>query len=115
MEENPEYQIQVLPMAEAPSSEATILTAIAGGTAPAASENIFIGFGAELWRAMLSFHWIPSQAGTSSLPPTNMEEAIKSWAFLMDILHSPIYSNPILYGWRIDIFGRAGQTAFQNI
>ena len=48
MAENPEYNIQILPMAEAPSSEATILTAIAGGTAPAASENIFIGFGAEL-------------------------------------------------------------------
>ena len=48
MAENPGYDIRVLPMAEAPS-QSNYLTAIAGGTAPAASENIFIGFGAELY------------------------------------------------------------------
>lgn len=109
MEENPEYQIQVLPMAEAPSSEATILTAIAGGTAPAASENIFIGFGAELWEsdALVPLDTLPGW--DELIAARNMEEAIKSWAFPDGHYYIlPIYSNPILYGWRIDILEELG-------
>lgn len=109
MAENPETQIQVMPMAEAPSSEATILTAVAGGTAPAASENIFIGFGAELYNsdALVPLDTLP---GWEELLATrNMEEAIEGWAFPDGHYYIlPIYSNPMMFGWRIDILEDMG-------
>lgn len=111
MAENPGYDIRVLPMAEAPSSEATILTAIAGGTAPAASENIFIGFGAELYdsKALVPLDTMPGWE--ELLKARNMEEAIQSWQFADGHYYIlPIYSNPILYGWRTDILAELGVT-----
>ena len=109
MAENPEYKISVMPMAEAPSSEATILTAIAGKTAPAASENIFIGFGAELVAsdALVPLDTLPGW--DELLASRSMEEAIQSWVFPDGHFYIlPIYSNPILYGWRIDILEEMG-------
>ncbi len=109
MAENPEYKIQVMPMAEAPSSEATILTAIAGGTAPAASENIFIGFGAELMEseALVALDTMPGWQ--ELLASRNMEEAIQAWMFPDGHYYIlPIYSNPILYSWRIDLLQEIG-------
>jgi multiple sugar transport system substrate-binding protein len=109
MAENPEYNIQVFPMAEAPSSEATILTAIAGGTAPAASENIFIGFGAELYESAALVPLDTLEGWDELIAARNMEGAIKGWAFPDGHYYIlPIYSNPILYGWRIDILEELG-------
>ncbi len=109
MEEKPEYKISIMPMAEAPSSEATILTAIAGGTVPAASENIFIGFGAELVasEALVALNTMPGWEELISA--RQMEEALQSWAFPDGHFYIlPIYSNPILYGWRIDLLQELG-------
>ena len=96
-------------MAEAPSSEATILTAIAGKTSPAASENIFIGFGAELVAsdALVPLDTLPGW--DELLASRSMEEAIQSWVFPDGHFYIlPIYSNPILYGWRVDILEEMG-------
>lgn len=45
---NPNVNVTVSAMPESPSSEAGIQSAIASGTAPAASENVFRGFAAQL-------------------------------------------------------------------
>jgi multiple sugar transport system substrate-binding protein len=109
MIDNPGYNIKVMPMAEAPSSEATILTAIAGSTAPAASENIFIGFGAELVASQALVPLDTLDGWQELLASRNMEEAILSWAFPDGHYYIlPIYSNPILYGWRTDILQDLG-------
>ena len=109
MAENPEYNIQILPMAEAPSSEATILTAIAGGTAPAASENIFIGFGAELVQSQALVPLDTMPGWDELIAARKMEEAIKGWVFPDGHYYIlPIYCNPILYGWRTDILAELG-------
>jgi len=109
MAENPDYNIRIMPMAESPSSEATILTAIAGGTAPAASENIFIGFGAELVNSQALVPLDTMPGWDELIAARNMEEAIKGWQF--DDGHYyilPIYCNPMLFGWRNDILAELG-------
>ena len=50
-EVNPNVEVTVSAMPESPSSEAGIQSAIASGTAPAASENVFRGFASQLAEA----------------------------------------------------------------
>lgn len=109
MAANPGAKIEVSAMAESPSSEATILTAIAGGTAPAASENIFIGFGQQLVdsEALVPLETMPGW--DEIIKNRKMEQTIQGWKFPDGHYYIlPIYSNAMLFGWRIDILKELG-------
>lgn len=109
MRERPDIRIDVRAMVESPSSEATILTAIAGGTAPAGSENIFIGFGAQLYEsgALVPLDTLPGW--DQIIRARGMEEAIEGWRFPDGHFYIlPIYSNAMLFGWRIDVLRELG-------
>ncbi|MBE3598750.1 MAG: extracellular solute-binding protein [Limnochordaceae bacterium] len=109
MAEHPDVKIDVRAMAESPTSEATILTAIAGKTAPTGSENIFMGFGAQLYesKALVPLDTLPGW--NELLKSRRMEEAIQGWKFPDGHYYVlPIYSNAMLFGWRLDTLKELG-------
>lgn len=111
MAKHPEVKIIVSPIPETPTSEAGILAAIAGGVAPTASENIFIGFGDQLVRSRAVVP-LNSFAGWEELVKARcMEETIKSWVFPDGNYYIiPMYVNAMLVAWRIDIIRELGYT-----
>jgi multiple sugar transport system substrate-binding protein len=112
MDQFPNVTIQVQAMPEAPTSEAGILTAIAGGQAPTASENIFIGFGGELSRADAIVPLNELEGWEDLLAARSMNDTIQGWEFADGNYYVlPIYSNAMLFGWRIDILEEIGYDA----
>ncbi len=108
-EANPNVMIEVSSMPESPTSEAGIQAAIAGGTAPVASENIFVGFGSELYRSEAVVPLNEMEGWQALLEDRSMEESIQSWQFDDGNYYIlPIYSNAMLFGWRIDILSEIG-------
>ena len=104
-----EIRVTVRAMAESPTSEATILTALAGGTAPTGSENIFIGFGSQLYEsnALVPLDTLPGWE--ELLKARKMEQSIQAWQFPDGHYYIlPIYANAMLFGWRIDILKELG-------
>ncbi len=109
MEEYPDVQIEVRAMPEAPTSEAGIQAALAGGNAPTASENIFIGFGGELFRSDALVPLNELEGWDQILEARNMTETIQGWEFEDGNYYVlPIYSNAILFGWRTDLLQELG-------
>lgn len=108
-EVNPEVTVTVTPIPESPSSEAAILASLAGGTGPTISENIFIGFGAQLFNAeaIVPLNTLPGW--DELLEARSMSTAIETWAFPDDNFYIlPIYTNPMLFGWRSDSLQELG-------
>ncbi len=108
---NPDVTITVTPIPETPSSEAAILASLAGGTGPTLSENIFVGFGAQLQNAgaVVSLDTLPGWADL--IAAREMETAIQSWTFADGHTYIfPIYTNAMLFGWRNDILNEVGIT-----
>ncbi|MEQ7051503.1 ABC transporter substrate-binding protein [Paenibacillaceae sp. P-4] len=106
---NPKIKINVSAIKESPSSEASIQAAIAGGNAPAISENINRGFAAQLAKskALVPLNSLPQFNDIVS--SRNMEKTLEPWKFADDNQYVlPIYSNPMLFGWRIDILKELG-------
>jgi len=104
-----DIRVTVRAMVESPSSEATILTALAGGTAPTGSENIFIGFGSQLYEsgALVPLDTLPGWE--ELIKARNMEQSIEAWRFPDGHFYIlPIYANAMLFGWRIDILQDLG-------
>ena len=107
--ENPEIKIKVSPIKESPTSEASIQTAIAGKSAPTMSENINRGFAAQLAESKALVPLNEIDGWEELLKNRNMQETIKTWKFSDDNQYvMPIYSNPMLFGWRIDILKEIG-------
>jgi len=101
--------VYVTAMVETPTSEATITNAIAGGKAPAASGNIFPGFGATLVNseALVPLDTLPGW--DELIQKRAMQDIIKSWTFSDGHVYIfPIYANAMLFGWRIDILRELG-------
>ncbi len=109
MAQHKDITVTVRPIPESPTSEAGIQAALAGGSAPAASENIFTGFAGQLTRdkALVPLDSMP---GWSDLiKARHMDQSIQGWKF--DDGHNyvlPIYSNAMLFGWRMDILKQIG-------
>ncbi|MEK4115104.1 ABC transporter substrate-binding protein [Paenibacillus sp. FSL W8-0919] len=105
----PDVKINVSPIKESPSSEASIQAAIAGGNAPTVAENINRGFAAQLSnsKALIPLDELPQfQEIVSS---RNMKGTIKPWVFADGHQYVlPIYSNPMLIGWRTDLLREIG-------
>jgi multiple sugar transport system substrate-binding protein len=108
-EENPDIKVNVSPIKESPTSEASIQSAIAGKSAPTMSENINRGFAAQLAesKALVPLNELPGWEDI--LAERQMEETIKTWKFSDGQQYVlPIYSNAMLFGWRIDILNELG-------
>lgn len=106
---NPDVTITVTPIPESPSSEAAILASLAGGNSPTISENIFIGFGAQLYNAeaIVPLNTLPGW--DELIAGRNATTAIETWAFPDGNFYIfPIYTNPMLFGWRSDILQTLG-------
>ncbi|WP_082233183.1 extracellular solute-binding protein [Halobacillus massiliensis] len=109
MEENEDVTINVSPMPESPSSEAGIQSAIAAGNAPAISENISRGFGAQLAESNAIVPLNEFDGYQELIEERQMSETMSTWTFADDqqfVL--PIYSNAMLFGWRMDILNELG-------
>ncbi|WP_041061843.1 ABC transporter substrate-binding protein [Jeotgalibacillus campisalis] len=107
--ENEDIKVEVSPMKESPTSEAGIQTAIAGKSAPTMSENINRGFAAQLAESKALVPLNEIEGFEELLQNRSMEETIKTWKFADDNQYvMPIYSNPMLFGWRIDVLKEAG-------
>lgn len=107
--QNEDITVEVTQMKESPSSEATIQSAIASNTAPTLSENINRSFAAQL-AASEAILPLEQQASFDTIvEDRNMKQTIDSWKFSDDSQYVlPVYSNPILFGWRLDILNELG-------
>lgn len=109
MQENANVSIEVSAIPESPSSEAGIQAALAGGTAPAASENIFTGFAGELLRSQAIVPLNELEGWNEAIEARSMGQTIESWTFEDGNYYIyPLYSNAILFAWRTDILGEIG-------
>ena len=104
-----EIHVYVTAMVEAPTSEATILAAIAGGKAPAGSENIFPGFGGVLAEANALVPLDTLPGFDELIEKRAMVGIIDAWRFADGHVYIlPIYANAMLFAWRIDILRELG-------
>lgn len=109
---NTNVKVNVTPMPETPSSEAGIQSAIAGGSAPTMSENIFRGFAAQLQesQAIVPLDTLPGW--NDIIKARNMKNTIAGWKFSDGHQYViPISSNSMLWGWRTDILKSLGYNA----
>lgn len=107
--ENRNVDITVSSIPEKPSSEASIQAAIAAKKAPAASENIMRSFGADLAEnnAIVALNELPGW--DEIIQKRNMSEMINTWKLNDGKQYVfPIYSNAMLFGWRLDILKELG-------
>lgn len=109
MEDNPNVKIDVSQMPESPTSEAGIQTALAGGSAPAISQNISRGFAAELAKSEAILPLNEFEGFEDLVNERNMTETMSTWEFSDGNQYVlPGYSSPILMAWRIDILRDLG-------
>jgi multiple sugar transport system substrate-binding protein len=107
--ENPKIKVNVSPMKESPTSEASIQSAIAGGSAPTMSENINRGFAAQLADSKALVPLDQVDGFDKVIQSRNMENTMKGWKFADGHQYVlPIYSNAMLFGWRLDILKQLG-------
>lgn len=106
---NPSIKVNVSPMKESPTSEASIQSAIAGGSAPTMSENINRGFAAQLSDSKALVPLDTLSGFDKVKQERNMDNTMKGWQFADGHQYVlPIYSNAMLFGWRLDILKQLG-------
>lgn len=106
---NPKIKVNVSPMKESPTSEASIQAAIAGGSAPTMSENINRGFAAQLADSKALVPLDTLQGFNQVVKERKMDNTMKGWEFADGHQYVlPIYSNAMLFGWRTDILKQLG-------
>ena len=107
--ENPDIKVNVSPMKESPTSEASIQSAIAGGSAPTMSENINRGFAAQLSESKALVPLNELEDWNDIIKTRNMANTMNGWEFADGNQYVlPIYSNAMLFGWRLDILKELG-------
>lgn len=108
-EVNPNVEVTVSAMPESPSSEAGIQSAIASGTAPAASENVFRGFASQLAEAQAIVPLDSFEDFDTIVSSRNMTAMMDAWKFGDDHQYVlPMFSNPSMFLWRIDLLKELG-------
>lgn len=107
--EHPNIKIKVSPMKESPTSEASIQAAIAGHNAPTMSENINRSFAAELAQSKAIVPLDQLSGWDDVVKARKMDNTIKGWTFSDGHQYvAPLYSNAMLFAWRIDILKKLG-------
>ncbi|MCJ8012163.1 ABC transporter substrate-binding protein [Paenibacillus sp. KQZ6P-2] len=108
---NPKVKVNVSVIKESPSSEASIQAAIAGGSAPTISENINRGFAAQLANSKALVPLDTLDGFNDIVTSRNMKDTIEPWKFADGHQYVlPIYSNAMLFGWRLDLLKDLGYT-----
>ncbi|TLG72934.1 sugar ABC transporter substrate-binding protein [Culicoidibacter larvae] len=105
---NPTLKIEVQQMPESPSSEAGIQNAIASGEAPVASENIQRGFAAQLADSEAILDLSNNAQFKALVEQRNMSDVIKGWEIDGKQYVVPLFSNPVLNMWRVDMLKELG-------
>ncbi|MBO0959907.1 extracellular solute-binding protein [Neobacillus sp. MM2021_6] len=107
--DHPNVKINVSAMPESPTSEAGIQSAIAGGTAPTMSENVFRGFAAQLAENKAIVPLDSFKSFDETVEKRNMKNIMEGWTFSDKHQYVlPVFSNPSLFVWRTDILKEAG-------
>lgn len=107
--ENTDVIVEVSQMKESPSSEATIQSAIASKTAPTLSENINRSFAAQLAASKAILPLEKQTDFDKIVAARKMTKTIDSWTFSDGSQYVfPVYSNPILFAWRLDTLKSMG-------
>lgn len=107
--ENPEIKVDVSQMKESPSSEATVQSAIASKTAPTLSENINRSFAAQLAASEALIPLNEKEFFETIVTNRKMTKSIDGWTFSDGNQYvMPVYSNPILFAWRLDLLEELG-------
>ncbi len=109
MAQHKDVHITVRAMPETPSSEAGIQSALAGGTAPTASENIFTGFASQLVndQAIVPLDQMPGW--NDIISTSHMNQTIQGWKFGDNHTYVlPLYTNAVLVAWRSDLLKQLG-------
>lgn len=104
--ENRKVEFTAIPAAG--SSEEAIMNALASGTEPDISTNIFIGFAKQL-SELKQLNDYSKMPGFQELVETrHMGKAVSSWQFGGQQTVIPIYISPIVYWWRGDLLAAQG-------
>lgn len=107
--ENKGIKVNISQIKESPTSEASIQSAIAAKSAPTISENINRGFAAQLADSKTLAPLNELEGWDKVVEGRQMKETVKSWKFSDGNQYVlPIYSNPMLFGWRIDVLKEIG-------
>lgn len=102
-------KINVSAIKESPTSEASIQSAIAAKSAPTISENINRGFGAQLADSKALVPLDTLDGFQDIVKERNMNSTIEPWKFADGHQYVlPIYSNAMLFGWRLDTLKELG-------
>ena len=101
-------KVEFTPIPAAGSSEEAIMNALASGTEPDISTNIFIGFARQLTE-LKQLNDYSKMPGFQALVETrHMGNAMASWKFDGQQNVIPIYISPIVYWWRSDLLADYG-------
>ncbi|MCB5935452.1 ABC transporter substrate-binding protein [Caldibacillus thermoamylovorans] len=107
--EHSDIKVNVSAIKESPTSEASIQSAIAAKKAPTMSENINRGFGALLSESKAIVPLNKLEGFDKLVKTRQMTETIESWKSADGNQYIfPIYSNSMLFGWRLDILKELG-------
>lgn len=107
--EHDDIKVEVSAIKESPTSEASIQSALAGEGAPTISENINRGFAAQLADSKALVPLNELEGWDELIEGRSMTETVEAWKFSDGNQYvMPIYSNPMLFGWRIDILNELG-------
>ncbi|MBA4493527.1 extracellular solute-binding protein [Paenactinomyces guangxiensis] len=106
--ENPDIRVIVTPMRETPSSEAYVISSLIGKKGPTIAENITRGFAAQLAESKV-LEPINRLKDLRVMQTRNMDKTMDAWRFPDGNQYViPVYSNAMLFGWRIDILREIG-------
>ncbi len=107
--EQDEIHVEVSQMRETPTSEATVQSALASDSAPTLSENINRGFASQLADSQALVPLNELAGWDDIIANRNMADTVEAWEFADGNQYVlPIYSNSMLFGWRIDILNELG-------
>ncbi|WP_072931349.1 extracellular solute-binding protein [Nissabacter archeti] len=103
---NPKIEFTAIPVAG--SSEEAIMNALASGTEPDISTNIFIGFATQL-AELGQLTNLSTLEGYDALVDTRkMKPFTQAWEINGENYVIPIYVSPIVYWWRGDLLEKLG-------
>ncbi|WP_330986141.1 MULTISPECIES: ABC transporter substrate-binding protein [Enterobacterales] len=100
--------VEFTPIPAASSSEEAIMNALASGTEPDMSSNIFIGFASQLTEQKQIEDLTPMPGFADLIARRKMEELIPAWQINGQQSVLPVYVNPIVWWWRGDLLKQYG-------
>ncbi|MFK3660495.1 ABC transporter substrate-binding protein [Scandinavium sp. NPDC088450] len=100
--------VEFTPIPAASSSEEAIMNALASGTEPDMSSNIFIGFASQLTEQKQVEDLALMPGFADLIARRKMEELIPAWQINGQQSVLPVYVNPIVWWWRGDLLKQYG-------